>query len=257
EQSGKNTLDLMPTIVKECGYKYSISSDSDTISKILRDLGFHELVVLVVESGIESGKLAEALTIASDEVNRLLRQGTSLAKSSRVGVFYHLVGILMLIGTPYMCQSIVIPMVEAGRLSLDGTPAFLMALMRFNNTYGFWMIPALAIVFVYFRHDIFKTVKNIPVLGLPYLWLQNRRAIQFNLALDILLSSGYPTKAVPQKMLELCPQRERCIYQNMIDAIEAGQTVSEQITKDKWPRLYSIVLSGFENNVLKGAKKIK
>jgi len=256
EHSGNNTLSILSEVVAKCGYKYTPSLEADTISKRLRELGFNELAVLVVESGIESGKLAESLGIAASELDRLDEQSSSLAKDSKMGVVYHLMGLALFFVAPIMAEYIVGPMVHSGQIKLTDFSQLVFDIGVMNDKYTYWALPLIVILVGYFRISIFKSVKKIPILGLPYHWIENRRAIQFNLAMNILISSGYPPKVVPVKMLKICSKNEHSIYDSMIEAIDQGATVSSQITEDDWPYLYVLAVTKFENNILASQKRI-
>lgn len=256
EESGQDSLSLLATFLDKRGYSYDPGSESDTLAKQLRDLGFSELAVLVVESGMSSGNLAQSLGQASQEVNRLLSQKSVLASKSKTGTFYLLIGLVILFLAPLMSKSVVGPLIESGLINKTPMIDAIFSLNVVNMTFLIWAIPLSAVVGFIYRYPIFSALKSIPVLSAPYQWFITRRSIQFNMALDILTSAGYSTLVVPQKMLSASGKYDKEIYNNMISEIELGAKLSSTITEEHWPDIYVLALNNFEATIPESRQKI-
>lgn len=254
--SGQNTLIVLEKLLQRQRINYSFQSTDDTLAKRLTKLKFHPLAILVIESGISSGKLKESLATAAEELNRMLAQSSALGAKSRTGIVYHIIGLGLWFLVPMMANKIIAPMVETGSIELDEIGSFVANVYLFNQSIGFWLIPSLLILAAVFIKDLAFLLRKLPVFGLAWQWLNAARAIQFNIAVDILLSAGYPSRVVPEKMLLICSNKDKQIYRQMAENISNGFMLSELIASDYFPPIYALAISNFENVVKESQAKI-
>lgn len=254
--SGQDTIEALLLLLEKRRVEYKPDVDVDTLPKHLKALKFHPLVVLVIEAGVSAGRLTESLGTAADEINRLIAQSSSLATKSRMGAIYLCMGLILFFVVPYMGNTIIAPMVAKGSVSLDGIGKLTARIHAFNSTVGFWLIPAVLVSLAFNLRAAALMLKQAPVLNVFHRWFSNRRAIQFNLAMEILLNSGYSTQVVPEKMLLVCRKGDRVIYDEMVSLVDQGFTVSELIDNHHWPDLYALAIRKFENTVKEAQLKV-
>ncbi len=245
--SGRPAIEAVHSLLKSMGNKVNINKvdlgDQLEVSKILDELNFDESSIVLAQVGEESGRLAELLGVAAQNLMKRLTAGSEMRKGMAMGAIYFVVGIIMLTVFPLY----IVPQMQRlinhpkSKFTSNAVTEVLLSLYDIYTTMYPLLFIALALVFI-FRSKLWLTVRTQPVIALIYDFQRTTRGLNFLQAFRPLYEAGVVTERAIQLLRDKASGEMYTIYEKMYQGIVTGEDISSVLDTDDWPL---VVRQGF------------
>ncbi len=248
--SGRPAIEAVHSLLKSMGKKVNVNkidlADQLEVSKILEALKFDQSAIVLAQVGEESGKLADLLGVAAQNIMKRISAGSEMRKGMAMGGIYFLVGIVMLTVFPLY----IVPQMQRlinhpkSKFISNQVTEVLLSLYDIYTTMYPVLFIALAVIFV-FRKQIWLLIRTQPVISLVYDFQRTSRGLNFLQAFRPLYEAGVVTERAIQLLRDRASGEMFTIYEQMYKGIITGEDISSVLDTDDWPLVIRQGFVGF------------
>lgn len=245
--SGRPAIEAVNSLLKSMGKRVNLSKidlhEQLEVSKILNELKFDESAIVLAQVGEESGRLADLLGVAAQNIMKRLSAGSEMRKGMAMGAVYFVVGIVMLTVFPLYIVPQMLRLINhpKSNFTSNAVTDVLIALYDVYTTMYPLFIIAAVVVFL-FRSKIWLLIRNQPVISLVYDFQRTSRGLTFMQAFRPLYEAGVVTERAIQLLRDKASGEMYKIYDKMYQGIITGGDISSVLDTDDWPL---VVRQGF------------
>ncbi|THB69342.1 MAG: hypothetical protein D6B28_11660 [Gammaproteobacteria bacterium] len=248
--SGRPAIEAVHSLMKSMGNKVNVNkvdlSDQLEVSKILEALKFDQSAIVLAQVGEESGRLADLLGMAAQNIMKRISAGSEMRKGMAMGAVYFVVGIVMLTVFPLY----IVPQMQRlinhpkSNFTSNQVTEILLSLYDIYTTMYPVLIIALTVIFV-FRNQLWLLIRTQPVISLVYDFQRTSRGLTFLQAFRPLYEAGVVTERAIQLLRDRASGEMYNIYDGMYKGIISGEDISSVLDTDDWPLVIRQGFVGF------------
>lgn len=214
----------------------------------LRLLRFNDTVVLLAETGEQTGNLASSLERAGTALAERIDAEKEYRKNLIQGVAYTALGLGFAIFVPLAVGPMLRDYIEVYRIpmNLNFMSHALLFLDGFYSTYGVALLASIAAMYV-FRDKVWDSVRKWPGLSLVNDQIKITRAINFITNYQILSFSGFSDRQSIKFLQSRAKGRTAQLYQANLERLVEGGRLTKVFNNEEWPEILSQNLNGFED----------
>lgn len=211
-------------------------------------LRFNETVILLADTGDQTGNLSSSLERAGTALLERIESQKEYMKGLVKGILYTAIGVAFAVAIPMFAGPTLRDFIEIQKLpiSLNASSHAMLALYDLYSTYGIAMLVGIAALYVY-REKTWDAVKTGPGFSLMNEQFKISRAINFVTNYQILSFSGYSNQQSFKFLLSRSKGRVHTLYQLALERQMEGWAMSKTFEGEDWPDLMYQNLEGFED----------
>lgn len=208
----------------------------EELADFLKLFKFDRNAILLAETATRTGRFTEALQRAANYLLDQEKAKNEVASEVRTGITYIIMGTLFFILVPLFIGANMQEMQASGAKMIKPNEFTTLLITWGTLVENYWFIPIIVTPFFFwYRHEIWRTIRVLPLLRIIHTKNKLDRAVRFVGAYSMLHEVGMVDSEAILSLLQCSKGEDSEIYKSMYAKLATSQDLGRTFDKQDWP----------------------
>ncbi len=224
-----------------------------TVAEFLRALNIDKDAIFLAKVGDDSGEHYQALVDAAELLRVKAKSSSVLRGPLIMALVYGTVSLTAIIAFGLIGHNVISMLIDANMVASLNNLSWFFYYLGKTLINGWPLVLAVIVSVIFFRKWIIEKSRTWPIIRNVYELAAISRATVFAVTVTRLVKVDSAQNII-QQMVNNASNRDKPIYEKVLDRIRAGSTIAESLAPQSWPPELIMTLDGIENSTKANVK---